>query len=389
MAAGLFWAVVGAGSGVVSGQPAPEPPTGVRAHGPEVAAAGLDLEAIEAIDVLLQEHVEAGHISGAVAIIVCDGEVGYREAFGSRDIEAGLPMEPDTLLRIYSMTKPIVGALAMTFWEEGAFGLDDPISAHLPEWKDATVSGEGGVEAMEREITVRDLLTHTSGISYKDLGTPIDRLPLGAVSQALAARPLSFQPGSAYLYGYSIDVLGRYLEVVGGDTLDVLLEERIFGPLGMGDTAFWVRTKADRERTAEVYTKRADGPLRVAMNRAKTFAKPKAMLGGQGLMSTADDYARFCGMLVNDGTLDGVRVLKAETVALMFEDHIESFDGTYGLGAWADGTGTYSWGGYAGTQFWVDREAGCFVVYMVQKVWYEPPTEGAFRALVKRAMGRE
>ena len=225
-----------------------------RAHGQEVEAADLDRDVLEEIDIMLQEHVAAGHLSGVVAMIVRNGEVGYLEEFGLRDIDADEPMRRDSLLRIYSMTKPIVAAAAMALWEEDKFELDDPISAYLPEWTDATVKSGAGPVAMNREISVRDLMTHTSGISYDDLAKRPSTMSLDEVSNELAQRPLEFQPGTKFLYGYSIDILGRYIEAIEGKTLDVILRERILDPLAMDDTQFWVRDGTDYETYCSGHT---------------------------------------------------------------------------------------------------------------------------------------
>ncbi len=357
-----------------------------RPHGAELQAAKLDPEVIGQIDVMFQEHIQEGHISGVVAMIVRNGAVGYLEEFGYRDIAAQSPMQHDSLLRIYSMTKPIVAAAAMALYEEGKFTLDEPISKHLPEWENVKVKADGESIDVLKPITPRMLMTHTTGISYDGFSKDTATISLDEFSKMLAERPLEFQPSTKHLYGYSIDVLGRYIEVIEGKTLDVVLDERFFKPLNMKDTAFWVQDPTDQQRMAEVYTRRWDGDLTVAMDRTEVFSKPSAMLGGQGLISTADDYARFCAMMLNGGEVDGVRVLKTETVDLMFEDHITEFLGNYGLGGWADGRGTYWWAGYAGTQFWIDRNTNTYVVYMVQKVGYQTPTEGRFRSLAKKAM---
>jgi CubicO group peptidase (beta-lactamase class C family) len=264
-------------------------------------------------------------------------------------------MEKDTLFRIYSMTKPIVAVTAMSLWEEEKFKLDDPISVHLPEWAKVTVKENDEVVATKNQITPRHLMTHASGLSYDRSGMRLGRsATLSEFSEALAKRPLHFQPGTKFRYGYSIDILGRYIEAIEGKTLDVVMRERVLDRLAMNDTEFWVRDATDRDRVAKVYYKSRDGELKPAMSRSAALAKPSRMMGGQGLISTTEDYARFCQMLLNKGELAGQRVLKTETVDLMFDNHLKKIGKVYGLGGMVDAKGGYHWGGAAGTKFWID-----------------------------------
>lgn len=360
-----------------------------RSHGPELAAARLDPTAIAELDSTLQQHVDRGDVPGVVVMIVRGDTVGYLEEFGSRDLESGQPLKRDTLLRIYSMSKPIVAAAAMAIWEEGKFKLDDPISDRLPEWKDMTV--KGGAKAVP--VTPRHLMTHCAGLSYEwdnsewETRDPTHEVTLDEFSKKMVAQPLEFQPGTQYLYGYSIDILGRYLEAIEGKPLDKIMRERMLDPLKMDDTEFWIRDEADMARTAQIYGRGADNEPKITIDRGDLIRKPKAMLGGQGLVSTTDDYARFCAMLLGGGELDGVRVLDTATVDLMFENHIDDIDDEYGLGGWADGSGGYAWGGYAGTTFYVNRKTNVYVIYMVQIVGYRSPTHKAFDRIVRQATG--
>lgn len=366
----------------------PAPATASRPSTQDVQmdAAGLDLDTISELERVLQTAVSNEVLSGIVVMIERNGVTGYQETFGLGDIAAGQPMRSDTIVRIYSMTKPIVAAAAMSLWEDGAFTLDEPISKHLPEWRRPMVQIDGELVPAETAITPRHLMTHTSGLGKGGERVRPHRTSLDSFSRQLAGRPLASEPGTTYRYGHSIDVLGRYLEAIEGKSLDVILRERILDPLGMTDTEFWIEDEDDLERTAQLYTRTGRGTLRTVIPKRTLTRKPKAMLGGQGLVSTTDDYARFCRMLVNDGTVEDTTVLEPETVALMRQNHLADIGGTYGLGGWADGSGLYYWGGYAGTKFWVSTTDKAFAIYMVQRSRYEPPTGRSFSRLSRRAV---
>ena len=229
-------------------------------------------------------------------------------------------------------------------------------------------------------------MTHSMGIRKGDV-TPRQHLrSLESFSKELAEQPLASEPGTRYRYGYSIDVLGRYLEVIEGKSLDVILRERVLDPLGMSDTEFWIEDEDDLERTAQLYTQSKQGSLRLARSKRLLTRKPKAMLGGQGLLSTTEDYARFCRMMANGGSLDGNTILEPETIELMQQDHLKNIQRTYGLGGWADGSGLYYWGGAAGTKFWVSTPDKAFGLFMVQRTGYETPAEKVFQRLSRRAL---
>lgn len=358
-----------------------------RVHGEEAKAAKLDPKALEELDVAMQKEVDSKHVSGVIGIIARHGKIGYYETFGQRVIEKGAPMTRETLFRIYSMTKPIVAVTAMSLWEEGKFKLDDPISNYLPEWKEAVVREKGKAVPAESPITPRHLMTHSSGLTYGKEGAklgPSDTLE--EFSQSLAKRPLKFHPGTSYNYGYSIDILGRYIEAIEKKSLDVVLRERVFDRLGMSDTEFWVRNPDHRDRVAMVYRQPRKGELKPGMSTSSVMSKPPRMMGGQGLISTAGDYARFCQMLLNKGEVEGKRVLKAATVDLMFENHLRKIGKVYGLGGIVDGKGRYSWGGAAGTKFWVDSRGDSYGVFMIQTWGYKTPTFKVFRSHVERAV---
>lgn len=358
-----------------------------RPHGAEVKAANLDVKTLQALDIAMQKQVDDKHVAGVIGLIARHGTIGYYETFGQRVIANDAPMTKDTLFRIYSMTKPIVAVTAMSLWEEGKFKLDDPISVHLPEWEKAAVKENGKVVPAAAQITPRHLLTHSSGLSYDRNGLNLGRdATLPQFSESLAKQPLKFHPGTNYRYGYSIDLLGRYIEAIEGKSLDVVMRERVFDRLGMNDTEFWVRKPADRGRVSQVYTKRNGGELKPGMFTAAIMSKPSRMMGGQGLMSSTGDYARFCQMLLNKGELDSKRILKADTVELMSRNHLRKIGKVYGLGGMVDGKGGYSWGGAAGTKFWIDPQNDCYGVFMIQTWGYKSPTYRVFRALVDNAI---
>jgi CubicO group peptidase (beta-lactamase class C family) len=372
-----------------------------RPHGDEAKAAGLKPDALAKIDVEMQRHVAAPDVAGVVALISRHGKVGYCETFGMQDREAKKPMPKDAIFRIYSMTKPIVAAAAMTLYDDGKFTLDEPISKRLPEWKEPTVMESGKKVPAKNPITPRMLMTHSSGLDYGTLeggaftGSGFsgrEEMTLAEFSKQLATQPLKFHPGTAYQYGHSIDILGRYIEAVSGQPLDEFLRERILKPLKMADTDFWVPAEK-KERIAQMYAQRADGSLQRGRDSAQLLEKPKLFLGGQGLVSTAADYARFCQMLLNQGELDGVRVLNKETVELMFQNHLAKVfpDGRqkYGLGGVVTGDGGYAWGGAAGTQFFVDSKNDCLAVFMVQTQRYRAPAYSEFRKLAFEALANE
>ena len=358
-----------------------------RTHGEEAQAAGLSSHALHRLDAALQAQVDEGEIAGAIGLISRHGTIGYWEAFGYRVTEEKLPMTKDTLFKIYSMTKPLVAVAAMSLWEEGRFKLDDSIGLHLDEWKTPKIRRAGKVVPANNAISPRHLMTHSAGLSYDRQGMRLARgMTLVEFSAALAQRPLQFEPGTDFVYGYGIDILGRYLEVLEGKSLDLIMRERVLDKMRMQDTEFWVRKAEDRQRQARVYRRSRSGELKPAMSRSQVMQKPTRMMGGAGLVSTAGDYARFCQMMLNQGQLDGQRVLKPATVKLMFQNHLEGIGKVYGLGGAVDGKGVYRWGGAAGTKFWIDSRRNAYSLFMIQ-VWdYRPSAHKIFRVYLHRAM---
>ncbi len=381
------------------------------------AAVRLVPEKLQAIDALLDSLVQKRQIAGAVALLWHNGRDAYLHTAGLQDIDSGRPMVPDTLFRIASMTKPVTSAAVMTLVDAGKLRLTDPLAKFLPEFRDMKVLVPGAegqepkVVPAERPITIHDLLTHTSGISYRfssqgklhDLYNQAsihDGLCTTGVSLEenvlrLSKLPLAAQPGSAWEYGLSIDVLGRVVEAVSGKDLETYFKEHIFRPLKMNNTAFSLAE--DRQpRIAGLYTptgpERTIQPLRqgrvkigeVIISADYPFRSPRAYpSGGAGLVSTAPDYARFLQMLLNGGELDGVRLLRPETVRLMTQNQVGSINIPYSIHGDKFGygfgvvtpagkpktpasVGSYSWGGIFNTFFWVDPEKRLVGVVMTQ-----------------------
>lgn len=370
--------------------------------------AGLSGGRLTQINTIMREHIQAGRLTGASGLIARNGKVVFRETWG--DYKA------DTIVRMYSMTKAVTGVAAMMLYEEGRFSLNDPLSKYLPEFTNMRVGREtydaNGKRTFytvpaERPITVRDLFRHTSGLDYagpKDEkgdpaykkiemmgGAPLVPFDLAEAVKRLATAPLNDQPGTTFRYGYSIDVLGRLVEVLSGKPLDQFFEERIFRPLGMQDSAFFV-PEDKWKRLAVLYApKKEGGGIEPSTSPAQeSFKKrPALLLGGAGLTSTLDDYARFCMMLVNGGQLDGVRLLSRKSVELMASDHLGDRARTgviqdgYGFGltfavnlgpgkTGAVGSeGEFNWGGAAGTSFWIDPKEHMIGVFLINVL---PPT---------------
>jgi CubicO group peptidase (beta-lactamase class C family) len=381
--------------------------------GTDPEAVGLSTSRLGRLSAALQDGVDRGEIPGAIALIARDGRIAYQQCFGFRDREAKAPMQADAIFRIASMTKPIVSLAVMMLVEEGRIQIGYPASRWLPELADLKVAIEDrptadaigvAVEPMRREITVQDLLRHTSGLTYGFMGeSPVHRLymrrdPMNrnltnaeAIAR-LAEIPLRFQPGTTWEYSVATDVLGRLVEVVSGQALDAFIAERITGPLGMTDTGFWVPDdKKHRLAQAQVVAATGKRPVMIDVD-----SKPKRLGGGGGLVSTTADYAQFCQMLLNGGELDGTRLISRKTLDWMTADHLNpeivtsdaareriksmspgSANGLgFGLGfgvrvaqgrnVLPGSVGDYFWAGSQGTCFWVDPKERLFAVFMMQ-----------------------
>lgn len=368
---------------------------------------GLSRERLERINSIMRDHVQAGRLAGASGLIARNGKVAFRETWGE--------MKPDTIVRMYSMTKAVTGVAAMTLYEEGRFSLSEPVSKYIPEFAKMRVAQESFDGSGKRTyytvpadhpIAIRDLFRHTTGLdyagpkdengepAYKKLGisggAPQVSFDLAEAVKRLATAPLNDQPGTKFRYGYSIDVLGRLVEVVSGKTLDQYFEDRIFRPLGMRDTAFFV-PEEKWSRLAVLYAPKQGGGIQrsSAPPQESYKKKPVLLLGGAGLVSTLDDYARFCMMLLNEGELDGARILARKSVELMRSNHLGDLPRAgllpegYGFGltfavnlgpgksATVGSEGEYYWGGAAGTSFWIDPKERMMGVFLIQVL---PPT---------------
>lgn len=378
---------------------AQEPPPGSQAT--------LDPAVLAQLDIALEQAVADREVSGVIGLIHHRGRRAYFKAFGWQDIELHKPLAKDAIFRLQSMTKPVVVATALALVDEGLITLDEPIASHCPEWTDPMVLEDGRLVPAKFAITPRMLMCHTSGLYYGDIekgarskagneGATFTAVAttrrdadttLKSFSEGLAKAPLKFHPGTGWQYGHSIDVLGRTIEAVTGRPLDEVMHERILGPLKMTSTDFWVHPE-NAGRICQIYRQPRPGVLERGREASRLTEKPTLFLGGQGLCSSAEDYERFCRMLMNRGELDGVRVLRPETVDLMFENHVAPEVGRrYGLGGAVDGTGGYAWGGANGTQFWVDRTHDLFGIFMVQAQLYKAPTYGVFKRLANEACG--
>jgi len=378
---------------------------------------GLSSAGLARLGRVMQNEVQRGRVPGAVALIARRGQLAYHESFGQRDPVSGAPMARDSIFRIYSMTKPIVSAAAMMLWEEGRFLLSDPIAKFLPELGSVKVAVVEGADLKqvdaERAITIQDLLRHTSGLTYEFRGNgPVHKMYNAAriysrdqssadQVTSLSKLPLLHQPGTKWEYSRSTDVVGRLVEVLSGMSLGQFLQQRLFAPLGMVDTAFHV-PEPRQPRLAEAFAKDPDTGTGVQLVNVKSA--PKFESGGGGLASTAADYARFLQMMLNMGRLDGVRYLSRKTVELMTADHLGPITGApdlllpgygFGLGfairlqpgiAHVPGSvGQYFWGGLAGTTFWVDPAEQLFAIMMIQAPGQRDYFRTLFRDLVYAA----
>ena len=393
------------------------------------AALGFSPQRLARIDRVAQEFVDAGKVAGVVMLVLRHGQVAYQKAFGSADRETNRPMKMDALFRIASQSKAITSVGVMTLVEEGRLRLSDPVSKYVPGYATTLVaqSSDTGVALLPaaRPITIRDLLTHTAGISYGTDSLVRERYrglglgpaagngwyfadkaePICTTIDRLATLPIVEQPGAHFVYGYNTDILGCVIERVSGQPLDAFLRGRILQPLGMKDTWFYPPiTEAGRLTT--VYAISASGALERAPDgprgQGDYLDGPRmSFSGGAGLISTARDYARFLQMLDNGGVLDGARVLAPATVRLMTSDQIDSVYGSrgqgFGLGfeiltnPGAAGefgnTGQFGWGGAYGTSYWVDPASDLVAVFMMQLLpRRDVDLANRFQALVYQAL---
>ena len=374
---------------------------------------GLATERLQRIDRHLQaRYLDTGKIAGALTLVARGDRVAYLSPLGQQDLARGAPMAEDTIFRIYSMSKPITSVALMMLYEHGHFQLDDPVHKTIPEWRDLRVYQLGNhpnwlTTPCERPMTIRDLSTHMSGLTYGFMErTNIDRAyrrlgvgregqkDLRGMIEALAELPLEFSPGTRWNYSVSTDVLGYLVERFSGLSLDEYLRTEIFEPLGMVDTGFHVPDES-ASRFAANYARRADKSLRVEDDpETSPYRRPATFFsGGGGLVSTAADYLRFCQMLRRGGELDGTRLLGRKTIELMTQNHLPegkdltdlaygtfsetTYEGVgFGLGfsvqldcaksQLVGSPGEYAWGGAASTVFWIDPSEELIVIFLTQ-----------------------
>lgn len=387
---------------------------------------GMSAQKLSQIDEAIGKFIENQQVAGAVVAVARRGKIVHFEAYGQRDIEGEKPMQKDTIFRIYSMTKPITTVAAMMLWEESKFDLDDPVAKYLPQLQSQMVHVDGDGDDVrlvkpERPVSIRDLMRHTSGLTYGFTGDSylsqlyreknlLDReSTLADMIDKLAEVPLKQQPGTQFEYGISVDVLGRLVEVVSKQPLDEFFQQRIFTPLDMHDTGFAV-PEGKLPRFATNYGPNRNGKgLRVvdAVVSSRYCRQPKLLSGGGGLVSTARDYMRFCQMLAVGGEFAGQRLLREETVQLMTRNHVPASALPIGVGDKRPGVGfglgfavrmkeskfdpasvvgEYRWGGAASTHFWLSPKHEIAVVVLQQHMPFTNRLERAVKPIVYRAI---
>jgi CubicO group peptidase (beta-lactamase class C family) len=358
---------------------------------------GMSSERMHRIHDAIQRHIDAGEISGAVTLVARRGRLVHLEAHGLMDIESKRPMEKDAIFRIASMSKPVTGVAVMMMLEEGKLHLNDPVSKYLPEFKNAKVaiargnSGESYLVPADRDLTIRDLLTHTNGLMTGGIGSklgpprPVEGDTLATYVPRLATAPLDFQPGTQWAYSglAGPDTLSRIVELASGQPYDEFLRTRIFQPLGMKDTFFYPPDDR-RPRLTTLYSKSPNGLVKAPNQDG--FSLKTYFSGGGGLISTAEDYLQFAQMLLNGGELHGKRLLSPRTVDLMASNHVgEMFNGKLGRPAHGMGygllvgivednvaagmrvsNGSFGWDGAYGTQTWIDSREKMVTIVMIQ-----------------------
>ena len=395
---------------------------------------GFSSQRLERLHTAMQQQVDKRQLAGVVTILTRHGKVVEEKAYGQIDIASGAPMTKDTIFRIYSMTKPVTGVAMMILYEEGMWNPEDPISKHLPEFahlkvfKGMDLSGKMILEDPLHAPTMRELMTHTAGFTYGLFDTgPVDEMyqnqrvlqsqSLQDMIDKLAKLPLLYQPGTRWVYSVAMDIQGYIVEKLSGQSLPDFMQQHIFAPLGMNDTGFYV-PQNKRNRFATLYTENSKGelvPVSGSQNGSATdyAEQPAAALGGQGLVSTAQDYLRFAQMLLNGGELDGVRILAPATVQLMTANHLAPslMTGEFsiineiirpGMGWGYDcavftdlleanevvGKGTYYWLGAADTWFWIDPANDLIFIGMTQRLIgpHQPNMEAVSRPAVYQAL---
>ena len=374
---------------------------GLRADDPLASpeSVGFSADGLKALQRTMRALVDESKLAGVTTLVARHGKVVYLDAYGVQDLATNKPVARDTIFRIASMTKPIVGVAMMMLWEQGKWTLDDPVAKHIPEFSGLKVATPSGEVAQTKQMTKRHLMSHTAGF---DVNAGYAKANLGdsdlqAMIDKLAKLPLAAQPGSDWRYGPSVDIQGYIVEKLSGQSLDVFLQTKIFEPLGMKDTGFWVDpSKVDR--VTNMFTYGPDKRIIAAPRRGDPSSKPVFLSGSGGLLSTTDDYFRFAQMMLDGGTANGTRFLKASTVQLMRTNvlaegvAVDTFGPSLpGIGFGLDfaividpavantseGRNSFYWGGAFGTWFWIDPTNDLVVVGMMQNVNGSVPTGGS------------
>lgn len=384
---------------------------------------GLSAERLAKVSAAMDDLVKEKKLAGGIVMIARQGKVVHLRSHGLMDIETSKPMRDDAIVRIYSMTKAITTAAALKLCDEGKLGLDDPVSKHVTDMKGCQVQGKDGPFVPEKEMTVRDLMRHTAGLTYgtgtsgnevadklfKEANVLDPKTTLADMVRKLGRVPLAFEPGKDWRYGVSIDVLGRIVEVISGQSLDEYFQQHIFKPLDMKDTGFFVPDEK-LERFATNYTSDGKGKLTLLDAPATSVYRksPKLLSGGGGLVSTARDYMRFLMMIAGGGELDGVRILSDKTVQLMTTNQLPESVGWIKFGpqvregvgfslgfsvrvkssAWDPQSrlGEYGWGGAASTHYWTSPKDDLTVITLEQTMPYSFLTEFAVKGLIYDAV---
>ena len=406
--------------------PADQPPQ-TFSNPVSLESTGFNAERLSRIDSLLSYYTKSGILPNAATFVARKGEIIHHETFGFKDLEKGIPLEPDDIFRLASQTKAITTAALLTLYEEGRFLLDDPVSKYIPEFDNPRVMtsfNESDTTYTARpangQITIRHLLNHTSGIHYGIFGgapgnmmfakedipavNSMDPISIEDVVKKIASMPLMFDPGEKYLYGMNTDVAGYLIEVISGQSLDIFMKERIFDPLGMEDTYFYLPS-GEEDRLVKLYSPSDNGlilhPDQTYRDYPVSGAK-QFLSGGAGLSGTLEDYARFCQMLLNKGEFNGNRILSRKTIELMTTNQIGDMEyGNYGrrfglgLDIWNEETvaqrlgseGSLAWGGLYYTNYRIDPAEDLIILFCTNvHPWQGPNVQDIFQNLVYQAL---
>ena len=387
---------------------------------------GMSADRLDRITALTQRYVDDGKLAGVVSLVARDGAIVHFEAVGQRGANDDRPLEKDALFRIFSMSKPITAAAAMMLYEEGMFQLTDPVDKFVPEFAELTVLGEDGViRPAENKMTMQQLLSHTTGLSYGfNPNDVVDRMygeanlwqsqDLDELTEKIAKIPLKFEPGASWHYSVAVDITGLIVERLSGLSFDVFLKERMFDPIGMEDTFFNVPAdKMDRFLPNHTWDAENESLVQMESDDFVQYTDETLFSGGGGLVSTAMDYLRFCEMMRRGGELDGVRLLSPKTVDYMAMNHLpgaltaggvgerpaatlmgSGFGFGLGFGVLTDSVATgvlssageYNWGGAAGTLFWIDPLEDVITIGMIQLLGSPWPLRSEMKVLTYQAL---